>query len=347
MDKTRDPRLDLVRSAAIFFVICVHFYDSSGFPGQTMGGAADFLMLCGWLVTHTCVPLFLLLSGWLCGKKTLSKAYYLGLIRIAGLYLLCSLACLAFRALWLREEMGLRYVFGSIVNFYACGYAWYVMLYLGLFLMIPFLNLIWANLQSKTAKRALVATAFALSILPSLLNQFIQLYSIWWTRLYPICYYFAGAYLREFCPRPRGKKVLPPLILAVVLFAAFDLVFYRSRAQAMIGVAYENYQVFTVSVLMFLCLLSAPAFEGGIKRFLTLASKLSYGMYLLSWIPDNVLYPRLIAAFPEPAARYVWMLPCALGVFFVSLILSQLAQAIHAPIEKALRKRFILLFHRK
>ena len=339
MEKARDLRLDLIRSAAIFFVICVHFYDSSGFPGQTMGGAVDFLMLCGWLVTHSCVPLFLLLSGWLCCKKTLSGAYYLGLIRIVGLYLLCSLACLLFRALWLREEMSLRYVFGSVVNFYACGYAWYVMLYLGLFLMIPFLNLIWAGLPGKAAKRVLVLTAFALSILPSLLNQFIQLYSIWWTRLYPICYYFVGAYLREFCPRPKAKKVLLPLVLAVALFAAFDLFYYRNRGPAMIGVAYENYQVFTVSALLFLCLLCVPVSEGGFGRFLSLTSRLSYGMYLLSWLPDNVLYPRLIAAFPKPVTRYVWMLPCALGVFFVSLVLSQLAQAIHAPIEAALRKR--------
>ena len=339
MEKARDLRLDLIRSAAIFFVICVHFYDSSGFPAQTMGGAVDYLMLCGWLITHSCVPFFLLLSGWLCSKKTLSGAYYLGLIRIVGLYLLCSLACLAFRAVWLHEEMSLRYVFGSIVNFYACGYAWYVTLYLGLFLMIPFLNLIWAGLPGKAAKRVLVLTAFALSILPSLLNQFIQLYSIWWTRLYPICYYFVGAYLREFCPRPKAKKVLPPLILAVALFAAFDLFYYRNRGPAMIGVAYENYQVFTVSVLLFLCLLCFPVSEGGLGRFLSLTSRLSYGMYLLSWLPDNVLYPRLIAAFPEPVTRYVWMLPCALGVFFVSLILSQLAQAIHAPIEAALRKR--------
>ena len=341
MEKARDLRLDLVRSAAIFFVICVHFYDSSGFPGQSMGGAVDFLMLCGWLITHSCVPLFLLLSGWLLNKKTLSKAYYLGLIRIVGLYLLCSLACLAFRAFWLKEEMDLRYLFGSVVNFYACGYAWYVMLYLGLFLMIPFLNLIWAGLGSRGAKRVLVVTAFALSILPSLLNQFIQLYSIWWTRLYPICYYFVGTYLREFRPRPKGKKLLPLLILAVVLFAAFDLFFYRNRAQAMIGVAYENYQVFAVSVLLFLCLLSVPASEGGFGRFLTLTSKLSYGMYLLSWIPDNVLYPRLIAAYPMPTTRYVWMLPCALGVFFISLVLSQIAQAIHAPVEAALRKRLM------
>ncbi len=335
----RNPNLDLIRSLAILFVITVHFYDSSGFPGETMGGAADYLLVCGWLLTHSCVPLFLLLSGWLCIGRTLSRRTYFSLVRIVGLYLLCSIACLLVRAFCLGEEMGLRTVFGSLVNFYACGYAWYVMLYLGLFLMIPFLNLIYAHLPTRGAKRALLATAFALSVLPSLLNQFVQLYSIWWTRLYPVCYYFVGAYLREFSPRPRGRRVLPWLAAAVLVFAAFDLFFYRSRAQAMIGVAYENYQVFTVSVLLFLLLLSARLPEdGALSRGLGLVSRLSYGMYMLSWIPDNLLYPRLIARFPETAARCVWMLPCVLGVFLVSLVLSQLIQLLYQPLEDRLRK---------
>ena len=339
--KQRDTRLDLVRTAAIFFVICVHFYDSSGFPGETLGGAVDYVMLCGWLVTHSCVPMFLLLSGWLCSGRTLSRRFYFGLVRILGLYLLCSLACLLFRALWLGEELGLRILFGSLVNFYACGYAWYVMLYLGLFLMMPFLNLAYNGLGSRAEKRALLATAFAFSILPSLLNQFVQLWSIWWTRLYPLCYYFLGAYLREYHPRPKAGRVWPLLAAAVLLFAGFDLFFYRGRAQAIIGVAYENYQVFTVSALLFLALLSLPAPRAGAARLLARISVLSYGMYMLSWIPDNLLYPRLIARFPEATARYVWMLPCALGVFLASLALSQLAQFLFEPLEKRLRRKWI------
>lgn len=339
MGEKRDLRLDTVRTAAIFFVICVHFYDSSGFPGETMGGAADWLLLCLWLVTHSCVPLFLLLTGWLCSRKTLSRAYYFGLVRILGMYVLCSLACLLFRAFWLHEQMSARYVFGSLVNFYACGYAWYVMLYFGLFLMIPFLNLIWKGLPGRNARRVLLATAFALSILPSLLNQFVQLYSIWWTRLYPLCYYFLGAYLREYLPEMKKKHVPLWLAAAVMVFAAFDLFYYRNRAQAMIGVAYENYQVFAVSILLFMTLLALPQPAGAGARFLTAVSRLSYGMYMLSWIPDNVIYPRLIARFPETCARCVWMLPCAAAVFFASLLLSSAVQFLYDPLERGLRRR--------
>ena len=83
MIKNRNLNLDIIRCCAILSVLTVHFYDSSGFPGETMGGSVHFLMLCGWFITHTCVPLFLMLSGWLCCEKELSAKYYLGFVRIA------------------------------------------------------------------------------------------------------------------------------------------------------------------------------------------------------------------------------------------------------------------------
>lgn len=336
----RDTNLDIIRTAAIFFVLTVHFYDSSGFPAETMGGPVDFMMLCGWFITHSCVPMFIMLSGWLCSKKELSAKYYLGFIRIALIYLICSAACLVFRGLYLGEELGLRYIFGSVVNFYACGYAWYVMLYFGLFLLIPFLNLIYNGLDSKSKKLCLIFTVFALSILPSLLNQFIQLYSIWWTRLYPLCYYFIGAYLREYRPRLSGAKTAALLVAAVLLFSLFDLFYYSRNAMAMIGIAYENYQVFSVSVLLFMLLLKIPTgkLPSALCRSFAFVSELSFTVYLISWIPDNLIYPALIAAFPVPADRFVWMLPCSLLALLSSLVLAWLIDFIYRPLASLTRK---------
>ena len=344
--KNRDTNLDIIRTVAIFFVLTVHFYDSSGFPGETMGGPVDFIMLCGWFLTHSCVPLFIMLSGWLCSKKELSAKYYLGFIRIALIYLICSVACLLFRWLYLGEELGLRYIFGSVVNFYACGYAWYVMLYFGLFLLIPFLNIIYNSLDSKSKKLTLIFTMFALSILPSLLNQFIQLYSIWWTRLYPLCYYFIGAYLREYKARISAAKTGLLLIAAVLLFSLFDLLYYSDRAMAMIGIAYENYQVFSVSLLLFILLLKIPAqkLPSGLCRSFALVSELSFTVYLISWIPDGMLYPLLISRFPVATDRFIWMLPCSLLVLLCSLVLAWLIDFIYRPLALALKKLLCRLF---
>lgn len=342
----RNLNLDIIRTAAIFFVLTVHFYDSSGFPADTMAGAADFIKLCGWFITHSCVPMFLMLSGWLCCKKELSVRYYMSFLRILLIYLICSAACLVFRALYMHEELGLRYIFGSVVNFYACGYAWYVMLYFGLFLLIPFLNIIYNSLDSRNKKLLLICTFFSLSILPSLLNQFIQLYSIWWTRLYPICYYFIGAYFSEYRPRLSGIKNLLLLIAAVLAFSLFDLFFYGQKAQAMIAVAYENYQVFIVSLLLFMLLLCIPArkIPEGLGRGFAFVSEMSFTVYLISWIPDGVIYPILKAACPVSGERFAWILPCVLLSLLSSLLLAWFIDLLYKPLDRLLRKLLYRLF---
>ena len=346
MKTERNINLDIIRSAAILFVLTVHFYDSSGFPDQTMSGLVDFFMLCGWLITHSCVPMFLILSGWLCIDKELSAKYYLGFLRIALIYLICSAACLVFRGLYLDEALGLRYIFGSIVNFYACGYAWYVCLYFGLFLLIPFLNLIYKGLDSKTKKQALLCTIFALSILPSLLNQYIQLYSIWWTRLYPLCYYFLGAYLREYRPKLSAGKCGLACLAFVCIFSLFDLFHYGHNAQAMIGVAYENYQVFLTSLLLFVFLLQLPCgkLPSPAKKAFSLVSEFSFTVYLISWIPDGLIYPALISRFPQASDRFIWMLPCALLSLALSLLLARIIDLFYKPLHTLTKSLLIKLF---
>lgn len=346
MQKERNYNLDIIRTAAILFVLTVHFYDNSGFPGESLSGISDMLMLMGWLITHSCVPLFLMLSGWLCCGKKLSPTYYLGLVRILLLYLICSAACLVFRALWLGEELGLRYVFGSLVNFYACGYAWYVMLYFGLFLMIPFLNLAYSGLDSRGGKLALVATMFALSVLPSLLNQFVQLYSLWWVKLFPLCYYFLGAYLKEYSPRLKSSGLLILLLAGLLAFSAFDLFFYRSRGADIVGISYENYQVFFVSLLLFSFIVSLPAqaMPRWAKSVFASLSEQSFSVYLMSWIADWLIYPVFVRLVPNVPDRFVWMLPCALISLAISYVLALIADAIYKPLRKLCLKLLYIIF---
>ena len=88
-------------------------------------------------------------------------------------------------------------------------------MYIGLFLLIPFLNIIYNNLKSQKHKQILVWTLFCLTILPSMFNIFnfetshwwavpsssdifSKIVPAWWINFYPITYYFVGCYLREY-----------------------------------------------------------------------------------------------------------------------------------------------------
>ena len=186
-EKKRNLNLDLIRCLALFLVPCIHGLDNTGLYTIALTTAADKAMVGIKLIVTNCIPLYLLLSGYLCCRKSLSVRYYLGYLRIYLVYLLCAIPCVLLEYFYEHSLHSLSDIIGSVINFYCCGYAWYIMMYTGLFLMIPFLNLIYQGCATQRQKQLLIASFFALSILPSLLNSYVHLYSLWWEKLYPIC----------------------------------------------------------------------------------------------------------------------------------------------------------------
>ena len=95
MEKERQPGLDLVRAAAIFFVIVLH--------GITMRGALDAALLtpvwCAKVFVRylalSAVPLFLMLSGYLQAGKRPTKAYYRGILPLYLSYFAIAALCMA------------------------------------------------------------------------------------------------------------------------------------------------------------------------------------------------------------------------------------------------------------
>ena len=253
-EKKRDLNLDLIRSFALVAVLSMHYYDNSGFYNTVIDRPGDFVMAMVRMLCATCVPLFIMLTGWLCSGKKLSARYYIGILRIIELYVLSTLACIIFEALYLDSSLSLKYIVSGLINFELNGYAWYLLLYGGLFLMMPFLNMMYAGCATKGRKLLLTGTFFALSILPSLLNSYAHIYPLWWSKLYPICYYFTGAYLREYSKKISSLKYGLLLLSLLLLFCSYTQLRFHGSAVDFQAVFYDHYQVYVLTVLVFLFL---------------------------------------------------------------------------------------------
>lgn len=92
-------------------------------------------------------------------------------------------------------------------------YSWYVNMYIGLYLLIPFLNRLWQVLD-KEEKILLISVLIMSTALPSIVNVFdfytdgafrnsgfstkySQIVPDWWKNSYPLTYYFIGTYLKS------------------------------------------------------------------------------------------------------------------------------------------------------
>ncbi len=238
----RDSSMDLIRIVAVFLVMSVHFlYHTSktventakmGFYNLTVDGFGPIEGIVKYFQTGDPI------------RKTLI------------VFVLATFICMTFKSINLvpaaktafehfdlqgmfeaidaTHKYDLKHYLLSIFDFSGANYSWYVEMYIGLFLIAPFLNLAYNKLESQRKKQVLVATLVVLTILPSLINAFRFDSAEWWLKpisetkgyqklipsfwmgaMYPVAYYFTGAYIREYGiklkTRSHGVQLLPQL----------------------------------------------------------------------------------------------------------------------------------------
>lgn len=130
-------------------------------------------------------------------KKSISKKYYLGVTRVLIIYLLTTISVLTYFLIKDNIPMTIKYFIKGITSF-DTGYSWYIEMYLGLFLIIPFINLTYHNLKNKKEKKLLIITMLIITSLPGIVNCKYHLIPDWYIQFYPITYYFIGCYLSEY-----------------------------------------------------------------------------------------------------------------------------------------------------
>lgn len=350
--KVRNVNLDIIRSIAVYLVISVHFFLNNGFYDITIQGKRLWAAVCVRTAFMTCVPLFMLLTGYLMNQKRLSKRYFLGISKTLLTYLICCIFILIYTVVVLKEKTTFFSATIDILGF--THYSWYIEMYIGLFLLIPFLNLIYNNLENKKQKLLLIAVFTVLTTLPSILNIYDllsfntiihpstssltnKLVPEWWEGLYPITYYFIGAYLKEYKEdiKISAKKCLLLLLILIVVFGTFN--FWRSHNIAFVWgkwSAWSSFENVIDSILLFLFIikLNVKRLPNPVKKCFSIVSELSLGVYLLSWIFDNALYQILnthIALVQDRLYYYPLIVP---AVFLCSLLLSWIVKLICRPL---------------
>lgn len=305
--------LDLTRCAAVILVLAVHFFLNNGFYSEPFSGAGMAVSAVFRMAFMTCVPLFMVLSGYLCIDRRWSRGYLRGLLPVVLTYLLAAAVCLLFRMLYMRQAFSLGGLVKSVLNFSAAPYGWYVEMYIGLFLLMPFVNAAWHSLEER-GKRALVVVLVTLTVLPTFVNQMGQILPDWWTGIYPLTYYVMGARLRER-PLRCGTGWLLMGWLGLSVLMGVGQFAYQNLAMpgAAFQVAAGNYWGSLVTLMETVCLFSLLSrvkenrCPGGVRRIIARVARLSLPIYLMSYITDQIIYPPLCAAVPTAAGRLVYL----------------------------------------
>lgn len=289
-----------------------------------------------------CVPLFITLTGYLMCNKKLCIDYYKRIVKILTTYLLCSIIYSIFIRYYLNSSFSFYDFFKDLLSYRGTPYAWYVEMYIGLFILIPFLNLIFNNLKSKNECQILLFSLIVLVSFPCMFNiykideigwwfnpasdsQYFKVFPSWWVSIYPLLYYFLGAYFRNYFSKVKTKNIIMMLLFVVFISGLFS--FYRSYSSAFVtGIWNEYYSLFTF-ILTFLVFSLILGFNFKIrservKYILKKLSDATFGAYLLSRIFDYIFYDKLCLIFPIIEDRFIYAPIIVVCIFFLSLLLS-------------------------
>jgi surface polysaccharide O-acyltransferase-like enzyme len=326
--KNRNGGIDLVKCTAIFFVISVHFFLNNGYYTEPIDGVEMYIStFLRWLF-YICVPLFLLTTGYLMRKKELSKKYYHPLFKILIAYFIISIITIVVRIYVLPDAITWSEGIKGIFSFKTNDYAWYVNMYIGLFLLIPFLNILYNNIKTKEHKLILI---FSLVFLTSVAKTYIirDYVPTWWNSVYPLTYYFIGAFLSEY---PIKVKKLYLVLLAVLVLLVQTVITYFVPLFLWMG-DYGGFFNAIVAICVFLCLFDMNVTNKASNSVITNISKITLEIYLISYVVDRLVYPQLLERYFSNSSE---MLPYIVVIILFVFAVSVLAANIVSYIQRKL-----------
>lgn len=354
--KKINDTLNILRIFSFFCVIAVHFFLNSGFYNEIVNGKKMLILCIFRSLFIICVPMFITLTGYLMNKKELSINYYLKLNKTLVMYLLCSIVYLIFAKFYLHQEINISIFLKNLLSYSGTPYSWYIEMYIGLYLLIPFLNIIFNNLKSKKDIKILLITLIILCGLPTVLNiynfsstqwwktpslsnTYLKIIPDWWNQIYPIFYYFLGAYLSKYKIKISAFKNFILLIIFVIFDGLFN--FYRSHNSIYLWGSWSSYSSLTVMFTTFLTFNFILKIQFNKDNFirstiLKYISNACLGAYLISCIFDNLYYEILNTKFINFTEKIKYAPLIILASFTSSIILSLILNFIYSILSKLL-----------
>lgn len=344
--KTRAFGPDLVRVVATIFIIGVHFFLYNGYYGQPqIGFAMHMANILRW-ITFTCVPMFLVLTGYLQGEKKWSASFYTGVIPVFITWIMMTAIEVTFaikvqhvtRSFW-------EWVY-EIFEYRGANYSWYIELYFVLFLLIPFLNQGFHGKDHPTYHKAIMVTMFFLTILaPSM--KFIQigdkrlsLLPDYFSSLWPIFYYLVGVYIRKYKPVIQGKWGV--LAIFFMAFMQNILTYCHSKQGGFNNLLDAGYcDIFTagITIVVFLLLYRIDTTSKVFREVIHHVAKRCLHIYLISAVFDVWLSIHGYT-FSDPKNYWWGFIVKVVVVFTCSLLASEITYAIEQPISKGCIRLF-------
>ncbi len=321
-NKTRESGPDLTRSLACLFVVGAHFYLNMGYYSEPMTGGKMFVMTCSRWLFVTAVPLFFMLTGYFKKNKCVSKNHYMAIIPLVISYVVISVAKMLLYNRLFGKIYGPKEMLQNLGNYQI---AWYMGLYLCLFLLIPFLNKAWYALSQKEQNVLLATLVFLCTVYP----VFNYIAPSYFTGVYPVLFYYLGIAVSDRKWKPKKLPVSVALVFTVLLQGLISMKFTSTGLfdWNLISTADGTYGTLFISictVCIFLLLYDIDIRSQLIRRILASISAVSFEIYLFAGAYDAIIYQYVKKSVTGPVEGFWWFfatVPLSFVCAYVSAVI--------------------------
>ncbi len=298
-DKVRSAGLDIIRSAAIALVLLTHMFAYTDVLSESVGSPLWHIFNIIHYASRICVPLFLLLTGFLQNRRKPDKRHYSSIIPVlVSYYAVCFAYIIACGILGGGITLG--GIFDGIMKTlnFTVGYSWYVEMYICLFLLIPFLNIMFNSLDGKK-QLLLIFSLAGITLLPPLLNGFLigdtrlDILPDFLENMYVVTYYFIGSYIAKHKPAPKKAVCAAVFVLTLVCEDVICLVCSKGGYAWWLFNSHSSLSHTIAAVSLFLMFYNVNLKNRVLCAMFKEISVCSFEMYLISFFTDSLFYSVL------------------------------------------------------
>lgn len=321
--------LDIVRSLAIIFVICVHFSLNTCFNDAMFAGISMWLQTIARTIFGIGVPLFIILTGYLNINKTPTRKYYRGIWKVVIAYIVFSIVTIVFRKYYLHDDISLLRWGMKILDFSAIPYGWYIEMWIGLFLFTPFLNMLYKAIPIQKQKIAWIVILFSMTAIPELFNRYgLHLVPGFWQNCYPLLFFYIGCYMKEYQPRIKPIYCWVTILGCCLINPLFNALFIHNHSLIQItGDVSKGVFGTIIAIMFFLLVYHKDVQTPIIRKGFTKVSLLSLDIYLCCYIFDAIYYPWFKEHYFVNQSQFgIFIFVIVPLVFISSLVLSQIKE---------------------
>lgn len=330
----RETGADLFRIMGLLFVNTLHAFLYNGFYFAPQQGAAIWLANTARWLTFGCNAMFMLLTGYLKSTSPWNKKYYKSLVAVLVGYMLTCIISYPIRYFLIGEKDELGVWLTRFVTF--SNYAWYVEMYIGLFLFSPLINLALDKIRDP--KKLWMVTIGVLLVTVGHSATYADLLPDYFGSLYPLALYTLGAVLR------RTKPAVPAwisLLVAVLIAAGLGFVTMKTATDGFSSGFSQGYGGFWVVLMVTALFLGVYRLRLGEKGSGILAW-LSGGVfegYILSRLLDVWIYGT-VQQWHSPERYPLIFLCITIPVFITSLLAGKAVNHLSGIITRKLWRIF-------